>query len=76
MSWGKLYKLIPQKPELESKQSLASTEFLVWDTQFDLNNPSDYRSATLSQETSIEDTAPSKLSDTPETQSTNQSPRD
>jgi hypothetical protein len=66
MSWNDVHKLKPRKPKVESEQSLASTEFLVWDTQFALSSPSNEHPATLSQDTLIDDTALSQLSDTPE----------
>lgn len=68
MSFGKAWKLAPKKPKPESEQNLdVSTEFLVWDTQFNLNNLSDKPPATLSQDASINDTASSQLPGTPET---------
>jgi hypothetical protein len=67
MSWNDVHKLKPQKPKPDSKQSLASTEFLVWDTQFALSNQSNEPLVTLSQDTFfIDDTALSQLSDIPE----------
>jgi hypothetical protein len=67
MSWNDVHKLRPKKLKPEFEQSLASTEFLVWDTQFNLNSPSDNPTVTPSQGTSIDNTALSQLSDTPET---------
>lgn len=72
MSWNDVHKLRPQKPKLDSEQSLALTEFLVWDMQFALSNPSNEHPATRSQDTSIHGTALSQLSGIPETESTNQ----
>ena len=58
MSFGKAYKLAPKKTKPESEQDLEiSTEFLVWDTQFNLNNASDDPTATSLQDTLINNTA-------------------
>lgn len=65
MSWNNIHKLRPQKPKLESEQDLdASTEFLIWDAEFNLRNLSDETLLNmLSQDISSDDAILSQSSD-------------
>lgn len=68
MSWNDIHKLKPQKPKLETEQVLdASTEFLVWDTEFNSRNSSDECPDILLQDISSDDATLLQSSDMSDT---------